>query len=127
MEANQVLRDNLSSTSSTTLEDIDSAEKDLHSSIECIICYSILPSPFWLMEKGKDKTPYYFPGSLKLDHDACANINCMLIPCCGELRELRSGHYHKTVEITQHTGKCFEEEYTVGCIDIDCHRHMMLF
>ncbi|URE19822.1 KISc [Musa troglodytarum] len=86
MEANQLLRDNLSSTSSTTLEDIDSAKKDLHSSIEC---------------------------SLKLDHDACANISCMLIPCCGELRELRSGHYHKIVEITQHTGKCFEEEYTV--------------
>lgn len=46
MEANQLLRDNLSSTSSTTLEDIDSAKKDLHSSIECIICYSIL---FWLI------------------------------------------------------------------------------
>ncbi|URE16098.1 KISc [Musa troglodytarum] len=37
----------------------------------------------------------------------------MLIPCCGELRELRSGHYHKIVEITQHTRKCFEEGYTV--------------
>ncbi|XP_064973361.1 kinesin-like protein KIN-5A isoform X2 [Musa acuminata AAA Group] len=87
MEANQLLRDNLSSTSSTTLEDIDSAKKDLHSSIEC---------------------------SLKLDHDARANINRMLlIPCCGELRELRSGHYHKMVEITEHSGKCFEEEYTV--------------
>nr|XP_009409541.1 PREDICTED: kinesin-like protein KIN-5A [Musa acuminata subsp. malaccensis] len=87
MEANQLLRDNLSSTSSTTLEDIDSAKKDLHSSIEC---------------------------SLKLDHDACANIKRMLlIPCCGELRELRSGHYHKMVEITEHSGKCFEEEYTV--------------
>ncbi|KAJ8471575.1 hypothetical protein OPV22_025918 [Ensete ventricosum] len=87
MEANRVVRDNLSSTSSTTLQDTDGANKDVHSSIEC---------------------------SLKLDHDACANINCMLIRCYGEeLRELRSGHYHKIVEITGHAGKCFEEEYTV--------------
>lgn len=81
------------------------------------------------IEKGKDNA-YYFPGSLKLDHDACANINRMLlIPCCGELRELRSGHYHKMVEISEHSGKCFEEEYTVGCIDIGCKtsRYMMFF
>ncbi|WOL08474.1 kinesin-like protein KIN-5A [Canna indica] len=86
IEANQLLRSKLSSSAATTLEDVDTANKDLHSSIEC---------------------------SLKLDSDACANINCMLIPCCGELRELRSGHYHKIVEITEIAGKCLEEEYVV--------------
>ncbi|CAL9138541.1 unnamed protein product [Musa acuminata var. zebrina] len=86
LEANQLLRSRLFSAASTTLEDINVANKDLHSSIEY---------------------------SLKLDHDACTNINCMLVPCCGELRELRSGHYHKIVEITVNTGKCLEEEYMV--------------
>ncbi|THU45600.1 hypothetical protein C4D60_Mb02t19700 [Musa balbisiana] len=86
LEANQLLRSRLFSAATTTLEDINVANKDLHSSIEY---------------------------SLKLDHDACTNINCMLVPCCGELRELRSGHYHKIVKITENTGKCLEEEYMV--------------
>ncbi|XP_038988983.1 LOW QUALITY PROTEIN: kinesin-like protein KIN-5A [Phoenix dactylifera] len=86
LEANQLLRARLSSAASTTLEDVDVANKALLSSIGC---------------------------SLKLDHDACANIDSLLVPCCGELRELRSRHYHRTVEITENAGKCLEEEYTV--------------
>ncbi|RWW10163.1 hypothetical protein GW17_00026305 [Ensete ventricosum] len=100
LEANQLLRSRLFSAASTTLEDINVANKDLHSSIECNNCYS--------------PTCY---DSLKLDHDACTNINCMLVPCCGELRELRSGHYHKIAEITENTGKYLEEEYMVSCIN----------
>lgn len=37
----------------------------------------------------------------------------MIVPCCGELRELKSGHYHKIVEITENAGKCLLEEYLV--------------
>lgn len=51
--------------------------------------------------------------SLQLDHDACGNLNSMIIPCCGELRELKGGHYHKIVEITEHAGKCLLNEYVV--------------
>ncbi|KAH7862089.1 hypothetical protein Vadar_034667 [Vaccinium darrowii] len=31
--------------------------------------------------------------SLQLDHDACGNLDSMIFPCCGELRESKSGHY----------------------------------
>ncbi|KAJ6799278.1 kinesin-like protein KIN-5A isoform X1 [Iris pallida] len=86
MDANHILRAKLSSAASTALEDVDLASKDLLSSID---------------------------HSLKLDHDACANIDSMIVPCCGELRDLRSGHYHRTVEITEDAGKCLEEEYVV--------------
>ncbi|MBA0850506.1 hypothetical protein Goshw_000404 [Gossypium schwendimanii] len=48
-----------------------------------------------------------------LDRDACGNMNSMIIPCCEELRELKGGHYHKIVEITDNAGKCLEEEYMV--------------
>lgn len=51
--------------------------------------------------------------ALKLDHDACGNVDSMIVPCCGALRELRSGHYHKIVEITENAGKCLQEEYMV--------------
>lgn len=40
-------------------------------------------------------------------------MDSMIVPCCGDLRELRSGHYHKTVEITENAGKCLQEEYMV--------------
>nr|XP_010937758.1 kinesin-like protein KIN-5A [Elaeis guineensis] len=86
MEANQLLRVKLSSAASATLEDVNIANKGLLSSIDC---------------------------SLKLDHDACASIDSMLVPCCGELRELRSRHYHRIVEITENAGKCLEEDYAV--------------
>ncbi|WOL14877.1 kinesin-like protein KIN-5A [Canna indica] len=86
LDANQLLRDKLSSAVSTTLGDVDISNKDLVSSIN---------------------------SSFKLDQDASANFNCMLVPCHGELRELKSGHYHKIVEITDNTGKCLEEEYIV--------------
>ena len=52
--------------------------------------------------------------SLQLDHDACGNLDSMIVPCCGELRELKSGHYHKVVEITENAGKCLLDEYTVS-------------
>ncbi|KAG2673632.1 hypothetical protein I3760_13G101000 [Carya illinoinensis] len=69
MEANQVLRAQFSSALSTALEDVDTANKDLFSSID--------------------------------------------LPCCGDLRELKGGHYHKIVEITENAGKCLLYEYTV--------------
>ncbi|KAG1371623.1 Kinesin-like protein KIN-5A [Cocos nucifera] len=89
MEANQLLRAKLTSAASTTLEDVNIANKGLLTSINC---------------------------SLKLDHDACASIDSMLVPCCGELRELRSRHYHRIVEITENAGKCLEEEYAASSL-----------
>ena len=53
------------------------------------------------------------PDSLQLDHDACGNINSMIIPCCGDLKELKGGHYHRIVEITENAGKCLLNEYVV--------------
>uniref|UniRef100_A0A0D9WC38 Kinesin motor domain-containing protein n=1 Tax=Leersia perrieri TaxID=77586 RepID=A0A0D9WC38_9ORYZ len=85
-EANQLLRTKLSSAVSTTLEEIDIANKALLSSID---------------------------SSLKLDHDACANIGSIIKPCHEEIRELKGGHYHRVVEITENAGKCLEEEYLV--------------
>jgi hypothetical protein len=53
-------------------------------------------------------------GSLKLDHDAFANIGSILTPCHGEMWELKGGHQSKVVEITDNAGKCLEEEYLVS-------------
>ncbi|XP_010259969.1 PREDICTED: kinesin-like protein KIN-5D [Nelumbo nucifera] len=86
VEANQMLRAQLSSAATSALEDINLANKNLLSSIE---------------------------HSLKLDHDACGNIDSMIIPCCGDLRELKSNHYHNIVEITENAGKYLLEEYKV--------------
>ncbi|XP_050291706.1 kinesin-like protein KIN-5D [Quercus robur] len=86
MEANQILRARFSSAVSTALEDVNIANKDLLSSID---------------------------HSLQLDHDACGNLNSMIVPCCGDLRELKGGHYHKIVEITENAGICLLHEYTV--------------
>jgi kinesin family protein 11 len=86
-EANQSLRSKLSSAVSTTLEEIDIANKALLSSID---------------------------SSLKLDHDACANIGSIIKPCHEEISELKGGHYHRVVEITENAGKCLEEEYLVS-------------
>lgn len=85
-EANQLLRSKLSSAVSTTLQDIDIANKALLSSID---------------------------SSLKVDHDACTNIVSIITPCHGEVTELKDAHYHKVVEITGNAGKCLEEEYLV--------------
>ncbi|CAI0545219.1 unnamed protein product [Linum tenue] len=86
MEANQALRTKFSSAVSAALEDADVANNDLLSSID---------------------------NALKLDRDACGNMNAMIGPCCEDLRELKGGHHHKVVEITDHAGKCLLEEYTV--------------
>ncbi|GMY10722.1 kinesin-like protein KIN-5D [Fagus crenata] len=86
METNQILRSQFSSAVSIALDDVNIANKDLLSSIE---------------------------NSLQLDHDACGNLNSMIVPCCGDLRELKGGHYHKIVEITEDAGKCLLHEYTV--------------
>jgi len=37
----------------------------------------------------------------------------MIAPCCGDLRDLKSGHHHKIVEITDHAGRCLLNEYKV--------------
>ncbi|CAN1145683.1 Kinesin-like protein KIN-5D [Linum perenne] len=86
MEANQALRKQFSSAVSAANEDADVANMDLLSSID---------------------------NSLRLDHDACGNMDSMIRPCCEDMRELKGGHYHKVVEITDHAGKCLLEEYTV--------------
>jgi kinesin family protein 11 len=52
--------------------------------------------------------------SLHLDRDACGNLNSMIFPCCGDLRELKGSHYHKIVEITENAGKCLLDEYVVS-------------
>ncbi|XP_044467575.1 kinesin-like protein KIN-5D [Mangifera indica] len=86
MEANQNLRGRFSSAVSTALEDVDLANNNLLTSID---------------------------HSLQLDQDASANLNSMIVPCCGDLRELKGGHYHKIVEITENAGKCLLAEYMV--------------
>lgn len=86
MEANQNLRTRFSSAVSSALEDVDVANKNLLSSID---------------------------HSLQLDHEACGNLDSMIVPCCGDLRELNSGHYHKIVEITENAGKCLLDEYVL--------------
>ncbi|CAI9759181.1 unnamed protein product [Fraxinus pennsylvanica] len=85
-ETSQVLRAKFSSAMSAALENADIGSKNVLLSIE---------------------------RSLQLDREACGNINLMIDPCCGNLRELKSGHYHKTVEITENAGKCLLEEYMV--------------
>ncbi|XP_061361837.1 kinesin-like protein KIN-5D [Gastrolobium bilobum] len=86
MEANKVLRARFSSAVSTTLEDAETANKDMNSSIEY---------------------------SLQLDHEACWNLNYMINPCFGDLRELKGGHHDRIVEITENAGKCLLCEYVV--------------
>lgn len=86
VDGNQNLRARISSAVSFALEHAGTASNDLLSSIN---------------------------HSLQLDHDACTNLDSMIVPCCGELRGLKSGHYDKVVEITEHTGKCLRDEYTV--------------
>ncbi|KAL4189465.1 hypothetical protein AMTRI_Chr08g207260 [Amborella trichopoda] len=86
MEANQVLRARLSIAASNSLEELLLENKGLLSFID---------------------------HALKLDHDACGNIDATIAPCFSDLRELRSGHYHKIVEISQQAGKCLQEDYIV--------------
>ncbi|KAK4492016.1 hypothetical protein RD792_002804 [Penstemon davidsonii] len=86
MDTIQVLRGRFSSAVNSALEDTDTGSKDLLLSID---------------------------RSLQLDHEACGNLDSMIVPCCGDLRELNSGHHHKIVEITENAGKCLLEEYTV--------------
>ncbi|KAK2980292.1 hypothetical protein RJ640_024996 [Escallonia rubra] len=102
MDANQMLRSRISSAVSSALEDADSASKVLLSSID---------RSYYLQKHNSTETN--FADSLQLDRDACGNLDSMIIPCCGELRELKSGHYHKTVEITENAGKCLLDEYMV--------------
>ncbi|KAK6144525.1 hypothetical protein DH2020_021345 [Rehmannia glutinosa] len=82
----EALRGRFSSAVSSALEDADTGSKNLLSSID---------------------------RSLQLDHEACGNLDSMIVPCCEELRELNSGHHHKIVEITENAGKCLLEEYMV--------------
>ncbi|XP_019177658.1 PREDICTED: kinesin-like protein KIN-5D isoform X2 [Ipomoea nil] len=86
LSANQGLRVQFSSGVSSALEDAESASKNLLSSID---------------------------HSLQLDRDACENLDSMIVPCCGQLRELNTGHLHKVAEIREYAGKCLSEEYTV--------------
>ncbi|KAK4441131.1 Kinesin-like protein KIN-5D [Sesamum alatum] len=86
MNTIEVLRGRFSSAVNSALEDADTGSKNLLTSID---------------------------RSLQLDHEACSNLDSMIVPCRGDLRELNSGHYHKIVEITENAGKCLQEEYMV--------------
>ncbi|KAK6142057.1 hypothetical protein DH2020_013886 [Rehmannia glutinosa] len=81
-----VLRGRFSSAVNSALEDADIGSKNMLSSID---------------------------RSLQLDREACGNLDSMISPCCGDLRELNSGHYHNIVEIKENAGKCLLEEYAV--------------
>ncbi|XP_013602855.1 PREDICTED: 125 kDa kinesin-related protein [Brassica oleracea var. oleracea] len=86
MDANENLRSQFSSAVSSSLDVFDAANASLLTSID---------------------------HSLKLDNDACAKINSMIIPCCEDLIELKSDHNHKILEITDNAGKCLLDEYIV--------------
>ncbi|KAG5516481.1 hypothetical protein RHGRI_037259 [Rhododendron griersonianum] len=86
IDGNQNLRAQFSSDMSSTLEDVDFPSKKLLSSID---------------------------HSLQLDHDAYGNLYSMILPCCGELREPKGGHYHNIVEIMKNAGKCLLSEYAL--------------
>ncbi|CAA7036796.1 unnamed protein product [Microthlaspi erraticum] len=86
MDANENLRSQFSSAVSSSLDGFDAANGSLLTSID---------------------------HSLKLDNDACAKVNSMIIPCCEDLIELKSDHNHKIVEITDNAGKCLLDEYVV--------------
>ncbi|XP_021716249.1 kinesin-like protein KIN-5D [Chenopodium quinoa] len=86
MEANQRLRTKLSSSASSTLEDVDVTNKGLLASVD---------------------------HALQLDHEARDNLDLIITPCCEDVRQLKSGHHHKIVEITDHAGKCLLTEYKV--------------
>lgn len=61
-----------------------------------------------------ERLPLFLSDPLKLNNDACAKINSMIIPCYEDLIELKSDHNHKIVEITDNTGKCLLDEYIVS-------------
>ncbi|KAK4408883.1 Kinesin-like protein KIN-5D [Sesamum angolense] len=86
MDTIQVLRERFSSAVNSALENAEFGSKNMLSSID---------------------------RSLQLDHEACGNIDSLIGPCCGDLRELNSGHHHKMVEITEHAGKCLLQDYMV--------------
>ncbi|KAL4587620.1 hypothetical protein LXL04_000492 [Taraxacum kok-saghyz] len=86
LEANQILRSRYSAAVSSALDDTNVASKNLLSSIN---------------------------HSLQLDHEARENLDSIIVPCCGELRELKGGHYHKIIEITENAGKTLLNDYTV--------------
>lgn len=114
MNANDALRAQFSSGVSSTLEDTDVANKNLLSSIDRKLSSltNILMTFAWLLGIFR-LTKLRSADSLQLDRDACGNLDSMIVPCCGELRELKSGHYHKVVEITDHAGQCLSQEYMV--------------
>ncbi|KAG8371393.1 hypothetical protein BUALT_Bualt13G0083100 [Buddleja alternifolia] len=86
MDTIEALRGRFSSAINSAMEEADIGSKNLLSSID---------------------------RSLQLDHEACENLDSMIVPCCGDLRELNSGHHHKIVEITENAGQCLLQEYMV--------------
>ncbi|XP_072974724.1 kinesin-like protein KIN-5A [Typha angustifolia] len=86
IEANQVVRDRLSSAVSAAQEDVDITNKALLSSIN---------------------------NSLKLDHDVHEKIKSVIEPHHGELRELQHGHFDKVVWISESAGRSLEKDYAV--------------
>lgn len=64
--------------------------------------------------------------SLKLDHDACRNLNSLIFPCCEDMRELKGDHHQKIVEITDNAGKYLQDEYTVRIVPSREHKFYSL-
>ncbi|KAF6145733.1 hypothetical protein GIB67_016182 [Kingdonia uniflora] len=83
MEANLVVRAQLSSAATSSLKDLDVANRNL---LCCIEGKFII-----VLARG--------------------NIVLMVDPYFNDLRDLKSVHYHKIVEITKNAGKCLEKEY----------------
>ncbi|KAK8964039.1 125 kDa kinesin-related protein [Platanthera guangdongensis] len=86
IEANQLLRANLASFSTTALANANLGHKSLHTSID---------------------------STSKLDHDAYAKIHSFLVPSHKDLWESGNEHYQKIIEIFNNAGKCLEQEYMV--------------
>ncbi|KAE8656849.1 putative nfrkb [Hibiscus syriacus] len=86
MEANRIFCDQFSSAVSAALEDVNTENNSCLTSID---------------------------HSIQLDRDACGNMNAVIFPSCDDLRNLKGGHYHKIVEITENAAKCLDDEYMV--------------
>ncbi|KAH6821999.1 P-loop containing nucleoside triphosphate hydrolases superfamily protein [Perilla frutescens var. hirtella] len=86
LDVNEVLRGRYSSAVSSALENAEIGSKNMVSSID---------------------------RSLKLDEEACGSVDWISSRCCGELRQLKSGHQQEIVEITENAGTCLLEDYMV--------------
>jgi len=83
IKSHQILHNRHFSAATASLIDVHGASQDLISSIIC---------------------------SLKLDEDVRGNIDSVIVFCHGELKDMKSGHYHTIAEISDNADKCLELE-----------------